>query len=74
MNDELGRNLTFIGPKQVEHHQNRHGFEPICRYGSIEPVAGEIGGIYKGARNTRMEMGLFVYEAECVERIIVRED
>lgn len=63
--------ITNITPEEVPEHRAREGFHSVCCYGSIFPEKGEIGGIFKNVRNTRVEHGLFVHDAECVERIFV---
>jgi hypothetical protein len=62
---------TTITPEQEPEHRNRKGFHSVCCYGAITPEKGEIGGIFKNVRNTRIEHGLFVHDAQCVERIFV---
>lgn len=60
-----------ITPEQSAAHRDRKGFWPVCCYGAIVPEENEIGGIFRHVRNTRVEYGLFVHDAECVERIFL---
>lgn len=62
---------TTVTPDEQFEQQERKGFLPVCCYGSIKPEQYEIGGIFKNVRNYRIESGLYVYDAECVERIFI---
>ena len=56
-----------FSPEQYE----RPGWVSVCEYGSIRPEPNEIGGIFLRVRNMRVEHGVLVYDAECVERVFV---
>ena len=51
----------------------RPGFVPACCYYSVSPEKTELGGIFKPAHNWRVERGMVVSSAECVERIFLKE-
>jgi len=63
--------LTTITPEESIEQRDREGFMSVCCYGSMRPGDGEIGGIFKNVRNSRVEHGLFIHDADCVERIFV---
>lgn len=67
-----GPKETFVGESDVPKQRDRPGFVSVCQYGSIQSKPNEIGGIFVGCRNVRFEHGLFVYDAECVERVFVK--
>lgn len=46
---------TVIRPEQARAHRERQGFQPVCCYGDLTPEEGEIGGIFKSVRNTRLD-------------------
>lgn len=62
---------TVVTPEESIEQMDREGFTSVCCYGAITPEKNEIGGIFKNVRNVRVKRGLFVYDAECVERIFV---
>ena len=64
--------VTIIAADEVDSQRDRDGFVPVCCYGirlCVEP--GEIGGIFQSPRNHRLAYGVWVSDAECVERIVV---
>ena len=62
---------TFVAAEDSIEQYERPGFSPVCQYGSIKPEPNEIGGIFVRVRNTRLENGLWVHDAECVERVFL---
>lgn len=66
--------ITNIAHEKELEQRERKGFVSACRYGTIKPEKNEIGGIFMNARNARVEHGLVVHDAECVERIFLASD
>ena len=64
---------TYVSPDESCDQQDRPGFISVCGYGSIAAEKNEIGGIFEGASNWRMEHGLWVFSTKCLERIFIVE-
>ena len=62
---------TLVDAMDAPEQYGRSGFAAVCQYGSIEPEPNEIGGIFVRVRNARLERGLWVHDADCVERVFV---
>ena len=69
--DDAGLKRTFVDADESLEQRDRKGFVPVCQYGSIRPESNEIGGIFVCVRNTRLEFGMWVHDAEYVERVFV---
>lgn len=65
--------LTFVDACESPEQHDRKDFFPACRYGRIEPDENEIGGIFVNVRNARLERGMWAHDAECIERIFLRD-
>ena len=64
---------TYVDPEGAISARDRPGFVPACCYGSMAPEAAELGGIFRPSHSWRVESGMFVSSAECVERIFLKE-
>lgn len=53
--------------------RERPGFVSACCYYSVAPEKTELGGIFKPSHNWRVERGMVVSSAECLERIFLKE-
>lgn len=74
INKELKKKpkITIIHVDDEPEHRNRPGFKPACCYGpSMCPGEYEVGGIFEHVRNPRIEHGLMVHDATCIERISI---
>ena len=69
--DDAGPKRTLIDADESPEQRDREGFVSACQYGSMRPELNEIGGIFVRVRNTRLEHGMWVHDAECVERVFV---
>ena len=65
---------TYIDPDQELDAQERPGFIPVCRYGSLVPEKNEIGAIGEAIEGEpRYVAGVFVYQFRCLERIFLKD-
>jgi hypothetical protein len=64
---------SYVDPDGELAARDRPGFVPACCYHSMSPEKTELGGIFKPASNWRVDRGMVVSSAECVERIFVKE-
>lgn len=66
--------VTSISPDETTEQQERHGFVPAARYGTIQPERNELGGIFVGKPVFSVEHGMLVISGlRCVERIFIVE-
>lgn len=65
---------TYCTPEESLRHIERVGFRPVCQYASMHAEYNEIGGIFTPSRNPRLEHGIWVYDANCVERIYLKDN
>ena len=63
---------TILDAEDVPDQYERRGFVHACEYGTIKPEPNEFGGIFVRVRNARLAHGIWVQDAECVERLFVR--
>ena len=70
---ERGPRLTIIKREDVPAAMARPGFVPVCQYGDgAEIEEGEIGSIMRTPNKPpSLKRGLFVFESERLERIVL---
>ena len=60
-----------VTPEQSCDLRDRPGFVAVECYGSITPERNEVGGIFNDMSDPRIERGLWVQDAVCVERFFL---
>jgi hypothetical protein len=68
-----GVTITWIAPEEQIEQRDRHGFVPVCGYGSVQPERGEIGCIarIRGKPQLTRIPGIWSTPIEVLERIFI---
>lgn len=64
---------TYVSPDKSIEQRERAGFVSVECYGDIVPERNELGAIAKNPRNYRVKHGIWLNDAEFVERIFLVE-